>query len=137
VTVLIIGMSMVAILLILVTIAVTSVAIARTRLIDAADGAALAAANAFDSGTYQVEGISDAVPVSDATVRAASVDHLASLTLPHGIAGWAIEPGTGSPDGRTAVVVLTGRVAVPFADVVGSDATIALTVESRARAALR
>ena len=42
-------------------VASAPVAIARTRLIDAADGAALAAANAFDSGTYQVEGISDAV----------------------------------------------------------------------------
>lgn len=136
-TVLIIGMAVAAILLIVVTLAVTSVAIARTRLIDAADGAALAAANAFDASTYASDGIQGAVPVSDATVQAAAADHVAGLPLPHGFAGWWIGPGTGSPDQRTAVVVLTGRVQVPFAAAVGSDATIALTVESRARAALR
>lgn len=137
ITLLIVGVALVAILLIVVTVAVTSVALARTRLMDAADGAALTAANALDESVYADSGIGEAVPLSDASVRGAANDHLASLERPVGILDWALAQGTGSPDQATAVVVLTGRVRVPFAAAVGSDASIGITVESRARAPLR
>ena len=136
VTLLVLGLTVVAILLIVVTIAVTAVSLARTRLMDAADSVALASANAFDESTYAGTGIGDAVPISDATVQRSAADHLGDLTLPAGITGWTIAPGTGTPDNRTAVVVLTGQVRVPFAATFGSDASFGLTVTSRARAGL-
>lgn len=132
----VLGLTIVAILLIVVTIAVTAVSLARTRLMDAADSVALASANAFDDSTYASSGIGDAVPLSDATVQQSAATQLAQLSLPSGILGWELAAGTGSPDARTAVVVMTGQVRVPFAASLGSNASITLTVTSRARAGL-
>ncbi|HPB71379.1 MAG TPA: pilus assembly protein TadG-related protein [Phycicoccus sp.] len=137
ISLLIVGMTVIALLLILTTVAVTALGLARTRLMDAADSAALVASNALDESAYGESGLPDAVPLSNATVQQAAGRQLARLDLPSGILGWSIAAGTGSPDRRTAVVVLTGQVRVPFAEVVGSNATIAMTVQSRARAALR
>lgn len=137
ITLLVMGMAFVATLLVVVTLAITSVALARTRLMDAADGAALAAANALDAAAYAESGIAEVVPLSDDGVRDAAARHLAERHLPQGVSGWSLAVGTGSPDGRTAIVVLTGQVRVPFARTVGSDAAIAVTVQSRARSPLR
>lgn len=76
VTVLALGFTVIAILLILGTVAVTSVQLSRMRLLDAADGAALDAADAFDAGSYQ-RGLGGAVGISPATVRQAAHDYLA------------------------------------------------------------
>ncbi len=131
------GFTVVAILLILVTVAITSAQLARMQLLDVADAAALDAADALDVAAYQ-RGVDDAVPVSDATVRAAAEAYLAGVTRPSGLQSWAVENGTGSPDGESAVVRLSGTADLPFVgsllDAVGSSVTI--TVVSRARAGL-
>ena len=73
---LVLGMTIIAILLILTTAAITAVSLARMRLLDAADSAALVAANAFEDATYATTGVGSAVPVSDASVQRAAADHL-------------------------------------------------------------
>ncbi len=71
---LVLGMTIIAILLILTTAAITAVSLARMRLLDAADSAALVAANAFEDATYATTGVGSAVPVSDASVQRAAAD---------------------------------------------------------------
>lgn len=138
VSILILGYTIVAILLIVGTVAVTSAQLSRMRLLDAADGAALDAADSLDLGVYQ-EGIDTSVPVNDATVTATAERYLAARPLPVGMTAWAVTGGTGSPDSRTAVVRLRGEADLPLVggllDALGGSVTI--TVESRARADLR
>ena len=72
---LILVFSMVCTLLITGVIAVTSVHLSRMKLLDVADGAALAAANALDDTAYQ-GGVGQAVPLSNATVQQAAADYV-------------------------------------------------------------
>ena len=138
VTLLILGYTAVVILLILGTLAVTSVQLSRMRLLDAADGAALDAADSLDVGAYS-RGLRDAVALSNATVKDTARGYLAERPRPPSMLDWAVAAGTGSPDGQTAVVRLTGRAEVPavggLLESLGGSVTI--TVESRARAELR
>ena len=132
------GFTVVAILLVMGTVAVTSVQLSRTRLLDAADGAALDAADALDLGAYH-QGLDRSVALTDSTVRGTAVDYLAHRPRPESLLGWGVASGTGSPDGETAVVRLSGEARVPLVggllESVGGSVTI--TVESRARADLR
>ncbi len=132
---LILGLTMIALLLVVGTVDVTAAHLSRMRLLDAADAAALDAADALDARAYRV-GVEDAVPLSDATVRESAGSYLASRPMPSGISAWRVESGTGSPDGRTAVVVLTCRADLPMGgavlDLLGTSVTIHVT--SRARA---
>ena len=107
------------------------------RLLDAADGAALDAADSLDAGAYG-RGVGDAVPVSDATVTATARDYLAERSRPESLLSWAVAPGTGSPDGRTAVVRVTGEADVPMVGSMlrGLGGSVTITVEARARAAV-
>ena len=138
VSLLFLGFTVVAILLIMGTVAVTSVQLSRMRLLDAADGAALDAADSLDVGAYR-QGLDGAVALSDSTVRRTAVDYLAQRPRPESLIGWEIAGGTGSPDGETAVVRISGAAKVPLVggllEAVGGSVTI--TVESRARADLR
>lgn len=129
------GLALVAMTLIAGTVAVTSAHLARIRLLDVADGAALDAANALDVGAY-ARGVGDAVPLSDASVRRRAAAYVGSLERPRGVVAWRLGPGTGSPDGRSAVVALTGEVELPL---VGGalrelGASISVSVVSTARA---
>jgi hypothetical protein len=137
VTLLVLGFTVEVILLILGTIAVTSVQLSRMRLLDAADGAALDAADSLAVAAYS-DGLGGAVPLSDATVTLTARRYLAGRPRPPSMLAWAVSAGTGSPDGETAVVRLSGRAEVPVVggvlEALGGSVTI--TVESRARAAL-
>jgi hypothetical protein len=137
VTLLVLGFGVVAILLIVGTVAVTSVQLSRMRLLDAADGAALDAADSLDVGAYH-QGLGGSVVLSDATVRRTAVDYLAQRSRPASLIGWSVAGGTGSPDGQTAVVRVSGEARVPMVggllESIGGSVTI--TVESRARSDL-
>ena len=86
-----------------------------------------------------MEGSGTAVTVSTATVQASADDDLAARPRPARVTAWRLGAGTGSPDGRSAVVVLEGDVDLPFTggvlSALGSGITI--TVVGRARADLR
>jgi hypothetical protein len=138
VTLLILGFTLVAAMLIAGTVAVTSAQLSRMRLLDAADGAALDAADSLDVRAYE-QGLDDAVAVSNETVRATAERYLDERPLPVGMAGWAVASGTGSPDGETAVVRLVGQADLPLVGGVlrGLGTTVTITVESRARSELQ
>ncbi|MBO3704135.1 MAG: hypothetical protein J5W83_16635 [Candidatus Accumulibacter sp.] len=91
-----------------------------------------------DSITERVytAGIGEAVPLDDGTVWAAAAENLAARPMPDRMQAWSLAPGTGSPDGMTAVVRVTGTAELPIlssaAEFIGRSITI--TVESRARA---
>ncbi len=135
ITILIIGLSMIALTLILGIITVTTVHLARMRLLDAADAAALDAADALDDRIY-ADGVGTAVPLTDDSVWVAASESLGTRPMPDRMRAWSLASGTGTPDGETAVVVLTGTADLPIlsraVEFLGSSIT--LTVESRARA---
>lgn len=138
VTLLVLGFTLVAAMLIVGTVAVTSAQLSRIRLLDAADGAALDAADSLDAGAYE-QGLGDAVAVNDSTVRDTAERYLAERPLPVGMAAWEVAAGTGSPDGETAVVRLVGEAELPLVGGVlqGLGTSITITVESRARSDLQ
>ncbi|KGN34839.1 hypothetical protein N802_02000 [Knoellia sinensis KCTC 19936] len=126
--------SMVCTLLVTGVIAVTSVHLSRMKLLDVADGAALAAANALDEGAYAA-GVGDSVPLSNETVRRTAVDYVSTRPMPGGLSAWGLGEGTGTPDGELAVVRMSGRAEVPFIGwLIGNGVTV--NVVSRARADL-
>lgn len=137
ITILIIGLSAIALTLILGIITVTTVHLARMRLLDAADAAALDAADALDERVY-TDGVGQAVPLTGDSVWLAASQALASRPLPDRMSSWSLAPGTGTPDGETAVVVVTGTAHLPVLSraVEFLGTSITLTVESRARAAV-
>ncbi len=138
ISVLVVGLFALAALLVIGGIDVTAAHVARVRLLDIADSAALDAADALDEGTAYRQGVGPSVTVSDASVRESVTAYLAARPQPSGVDAVGVEPATGTPDGRTAVVVLTGRARLPMTDgmlsALGSSVTI--TVEARARAPL-
>lgn len=136
---LVLGYTVIALLLVVGAVDVTALQLARVRLTDAADGAALAAADELDQRSTYQQGLDGTVRVGDRSVREAAARYLESEGRPHGIADWVLLPGTGSPDGRSAVVAVRGTAQVPlFSSVVSAlGDTVTIDVQSRARAVLR
>ena len=139
ISLLILGFTVIALMLIVGGVDVTAVQLARARLLDAADGAALDASDALDSGSAYSRGMRTAVEISDTSVRLAASQYLAVQPRPHGVSSWALADGTGSPDGQTAVIRLRGTADIPIAASVlkAFGGSVNITVESRARSALR
>jgi len=138
ISLLILGFTVIALMLVIGGVDVTAVQLSRARLLDVADGAALDASDALDTGSAY-GGLGGAVRISDASVRRASGEYLAAAPRPHGISGWVLADGSGSPDGQTAVVRLTGTADIPIAAsvVAAFGVSLEITVESRARSGLR
>ncbi|UJH70771.1 pilus assembly protein TadG-related protein [Ornithinimicrobium sp. INDO-MA30-4] len=136
--VLILGMAAISLTLILSVVSVTSVQLSRIHLLDAADAAALDAADSIAQEQLYESGLGSGVPLTDSAVRVAAAEHLSSVPLPPQVSSWGVAPGTGSPDGRTAVVRVQGVAHLPIItsvlDQFGSG--VSVTVESRARSDL-
>lgn len=138
VSILLVGMVAVALSVVLGVVGVTSVQLGRIHLLDAADAAALDASDALDEATAYSSGVGSGVPLTSAGVAEAAQAHLASRSLPSRLTGWQVAPGTGTPDGRTAVVVLTGDARIPVVTPVLSafGGSVPITVRSTARSDL-
>jgi Flp pilus assembly protein TadG len=138
ISIFIVGLTVIAMLLIAGTIAVTSAHLSRMRLLDVADGAALSAANGLDDSAY-TKGVKTSVPLSNASVRERAAAYVGSRPRPGSILAWKLGPGTGTPDGQTAVVALTGEAELPMIGSVLRELGVSITisVESRARADLQ
>jgi hypothetical protein len=139
ITLLIIGFTLIALMLIIGGVDVTAVQLARGRLFDAADGAALDASDALDDGSAYRVGLDKTVPITEGSVLQSAAAYLDVQPLPQGISSWVLAEGTGSPDGQTAVIVLRGTVEIPIAASVLSafGGSVQITVESRAQSGLR
>ncbi|MBT9255859.1 hypothetical protein KMZ32_10270 [Phycicoccus sp. MAQZ13P-2] len=133
ITVYLLGLVLVAMTLVAGTVAVTSAHLARVRMLDAADGASLAAAGALDEGAYR-EGVGDSVPLATSSVRARAASYLGSVERPTGVLDWRLGPATGSPDGRTAVVDLSGEAELPLVGGVLRELGVSITVHVTSRA---
>lgn len=139
ISVLILGMFVLVTALLIGGIDVTAVQLARIRMLDAADAAALDASDTLDEAAAYRLGVGAVVRLSDATVQHAAAQELGQQERPVGVTSWSLAPGTGSPDGQTAVVRLSADVRLPivggFLHSLGTG--VSVTVESRARSQLR
>ncbi|WP_151526256.1 hypothetical protein [Serinicoccus kebangsaanensis] len=134
-SILLIGMVALTLTVILAVVGVTAVQLTRIQLLDAADAAALDASDALAQEQVYEAGLGAGPPVSDATVVDAAAEHLAGRERPSRVQEWGLGAGTGTPDGRTAVVTLTGRASIPVISPVlatfGGGVTITVTSSAR------
>lgn len=137
ISVLVLGLTMIAAVLIAGTVAVTSAHLSRMRLLDVADGAALSAANALDESAYS-QGVGQSVPLSNASVRERAAEYVGSRPRPGSVTAWRLGGDTGTPDGVTAVVALTGEADLPLVGGVlrSLGVSVSISVRSEARADL-
>ncbi|GAA4883301.1 hypothetical protein [Serinicoccus chungangensis] len=134
-SILLIGMVAITLTIIMAVVGVTSVQLSRIQLLDAADAAALDASDALAEAQVYEGGIGSGPPLSDATVVEAASAHLERRVMPTRVVSWAVGSGTGTPDGRTAVVTVTGQAEVPVVTAVlrAVGGGVSITVTSTAR----
>lgn len=134
VMVLMIGYVLLALLLMTVVAASSSIYLGHKKLLSMADGAALAAADTFvlNGGTASTD---PGTLLSNQGIDAAAREYLAGAEFPRSLSGVQIAAGTGTPDGRTAQVFLTGVVHPMFINFLVPDG-IVLAVGGTARAHL-
>lgn len=134
--VLVLAVVVIAVTLVIGVIDVTAIHLARVRLYDVADAIALDAADDAAVGELYRVGMARTVRVSTATVRASAQRSLAATDRPDHVSEWVLGGGTGSTDGLSATVELSGVVRVPIfsalVDAVNGPVTV--TVLSRAQA---
>lgn len=125
--------------LIVVIVNVSAVQLARVRLCDAADAAAVAAADEVSLERLYAKGAGERLPLDTSGVRTAAGRYLRTLTVPDHVFSWGVAEGTGSPDGFTARVVLTGAVRLPLTvpGLLEGPTAVSLTAEGSARAVVR
>lgn len=130
--------ALIALALILVIASASAVHIERKQLLALADAAALDAADAIDLEVFYGGGAAEpgSVPLTDSTVRAAVVRHVATSPSAAGLVGVAVAAPTGTPDGATAQVTLRAVARPPFVPwvLVGRAGGIPLQATSSARA---
>jgi uncharacterized membrane protein len=140
----VIAYALIAFTLVIVIIDITAVHLQRQRLFSLTDAAALDAADALDRARFYREGAAEsgdagvAVLLTDLTVRASVERYLLTAAPLARVSNAAIDDPTGSPDGVTAEVTLSGRATLPlfsFAAARWSDGVpIRATARARARA---
>ncbi|MEO7746324.1 MAG: pilus assembly protein TadG-related protein [Actinomycetota bacterium] len=130
--------ALIALSLVAVVVDATAVHLARTQLLDAADAAALDAADAVDEQAVYVGGLADAVPLTTASVRDQATTYLSSYVVPSHLDDVVLGDRTGSTDGASATVELRGRVRLPIGGSVMAAwrGGILVTVTSTARTTL-
>ena len=135
--VLIIGYVLLALLVTTAVMAASSLYLEHKKLLSAADGASVAAADSYTLGQVETEGGSPTAVLNGARVRSVAADYLIRNDAhAHGsLDGLAVAPATGSPDGSTAVVVLTAEVHPPIANFLIPDG-IRIEATSTARSRL-
>ncbi len=138
VTLLVLVYALIALSLVAVVVDATTVHLARTQLLDAADAAALDAADAVDEKAVYLRGLADAVPLTTVSVRDQATTYLSSYVVPSHLDDVVLGDRTGSPDGASATVELRGRVRLPIGGSVMAAwrGGILVTVTSTARTTL-
>lgn len=133
--VMIIGFVLLALLLATVVTAASSIYIEHKKLLSLADGASVAAADSFTLGQLETGGGSPTAILTGARVQSAAADFLDRSGASARFSGLSVGPGTGSPDGSTAVVVLSAAVHPPVVNFLVPDG-IRIEASSTARSRL-
>jgi len=133
--VMILGYVVVALLVTTVVIGISSVYLEHKRLLSLADGASLAAADSYTLGEVATQGGTPTAVLNPARVRNVAADFIARTPASQRFDGLAVAGATGSPDGSTAVVVLTAAVHPPVVNFLMPDG-IRIEATSTARSRL-
>lgn len=133
--VMILGYVLLALLVATVVIGITAVYLEHKRLLSLADGASLAAADSYTLGEVSAEGGSPSAVLNPARVRNVAADFVARSPASQRFSALAVTAGTGTPDGSTAVVVLTASVHPPVVNFLVPDG-IRIEATSTARSRL-
>lgn len=133
--VLIIGYVLVAMLVTAVVAAASSVYLEHKKLLSLADGASVAAADSFTLGQLQSTSGNPTAVLNGGRVRSTAADYLNRNGAFARFSGLAVSPVTGSPDGSTAVVVLSAAVHPPIVNFLVPDG-IRIEATSTARSRL-
>lgn len=134
--VMILGYVTLALLVTTVVIGISSVYLEHKRLLSLADGASLAAADSYTLGEVETQGgSSPSTTLNPARVRNVAADFVARSPASHRFDGLAVTGATGSPDGATAVVVLSAAVHPPVVNFLVPDG-IRIEATSTARSRL-
>ena len=133
--VMILGYVTLALLVATVVIGISSVYLEHKRLLSLADGASLAAADSYTLGDVDAQGGSPSATLNPARVRNVAADFVSRSPAAQRFSGLAVGGETGSPDGSTAVVVLTAAVHPPVVNFLVPDG-IRIEATSTARSRL-
>ena len=133
--VLIIGYVMLALLVVTVVIGISSVYLEHKRLLSLADGASLAAADSYTLGEVAGDHGTPSAVLGSGRVRSVAADFIARSPSSARFDQLGVSAATGSPDGSTAVVVLTAAVHPPVVNFLVPDG-IRIEAVSTARSRL-
>jgi uncharacterized membrane protein len=134
--VMILGYVALALLVTTVVIGISAVYLEHKRLLSLADGASLAAADSYTLGEVAAQGGSPSAVLNPARVRNVAADFVARSPASERFDDLAVAGATGTPDGSTAVVVLTAAVHPPVVNfLVPAGIPIEATSTARSRLA--
>lgn len=133
--VLVLGLTLVSLLVVTTVMAASAVYLGHKRLLSAADAAALAAADTFALGGVRSGGDPVAV-LDDAAVNGAVARYLERTSAATRFEQLGVDQATGTPDRRTAHVVLTAVVRPPVVSVLLPQG-VPITAVADARSQLR
>ncbi|MFP5311490.1 MAG: pilus assembly protein TadG-related protein [Actinomycetes bacterium] len=135
VLVMILGYVVLALLVATVVVGISAVYLEHKRLLSLADGASLAAADSYTLGEVASQGGTPSAVLNSARVRNVAADFVARSPASQRFSSLAVAGATGTPDGSTAVVVLTTVVHPPVVNFLVPDG-IRIEATSTARSRL-
>lgn len=131
-TVLVVGLSVVCLLLATVILAVTTVNLQARKLLSAADGAAMAAADSFTVALEDGAETDNAPVLDDAAAAGAVAGHLSAAGAHARFEGLTVESVTVGDGGQTVDVVLTATARPPIVNwIVPEGVTVVAASSSR------
>ncbi|NUL43723.1 hypothetical protein F7P69_00710 [Cellulosimicrobium funkei] len=134
-TVLVVGLSVVCLLLATVILAVTTVNLEARKLLSAADGAAMAAADSFTIAIDEGENAGHAPVLADADAAEAVAGYLAAACSHERFDGLVVESVSVGDGGQTVDVALTATAHPPIVNWIVPDG-IRVVATSSSRTAL-
>lgn len=135
-TILIIGYLVLSLLVVAAVTAASAVYLGHKKLLSLADGASAAAADSFSLAAVDELAVIPSVSLSDGQVRSVVRRYLTESRATENFEGLAVSEQTGSPDSRSATVVLTAVVRFPMVSLLLPDG-VQITATSNARPQLR